>query len=198
MKRLAILSLLGCLLTISIASSEEIRPGGGVMAASAKETVTPASSGGGIPASGTTQSSTASSAGSIMKIAGVDLEKVGGVLVFFLVLSVLFESALTPIFNWRVFLRYLDGNGLKTPITIGLAFLVFNKYNLDILRDTFAAFGQAVDTTSAGKILSALLIAGGSSGILELLRNWDIREKAAKRQERVALMRNPSPTPKSQ
>src|SRR5882672_5318127 len=73
--------------------------------------------------------------------------RVGEVLLVFLVLSVVFEVALTPIFNWRIFLRYLEGNGWKTPITVVLAFLVFWGYRLDIIRDLLVALGYEANLT---------------------------------------------------
>lgn len=185
MKRLAILALLGALLTASFVWSQEPRPSGSTLPPATKDTAPPASSGGGASMTGTPQSGTSSSAKGTLN---PDLDKVGKVLVTFLVLSVLFEVALTPLFNWRRFIKYLDGGGWKTPITIGLAFLIFWKYELDIVSDLLVALGRQ-DQDSApnfgGRILSALVIAGGSSGVLEIFRTLGIREKAQERQKRV-------------
>ena len=63
------------------------------------------------------------------------LGKVGSVLLVFLVLSVVFESALTPVFNWRLFREKFKGKGLKTPIVVILAFVVFWSYDLDIINE---------------------------------------------------------------
>ena len=54
-------------------------------------------------------------------------EKLIQVLFMFLVLSVVFETALTPIFNWRVFCARFDGKGVKTPLTVIAAVVVFWK-----------------------------------------------------------------------
>ena len=44
----------------------------------------------------------------------VNWEQIGEILVLLFVISVVFETALTPIFNWRVFARFCEGKGVKT------------------------------------------------------------------------------------
>ncbi len=105
------------------------------------------------------------------------LGKVGRVLLVFLVLSVVFESALTPVFSWRVFRNRFDGKGVKTPIVVVLAFVVFWGYGLDIVYDLLNALGyDEVTITLGGRALSALLIAGGSSGIFRIFARLGIRK----------------------
>ena len=108
------------------------------------------------------------------------LGKVSEVLLIFLVLSVVFESALTPLFNWRVFRERFNGKGLKTPIVVILAFVVFWGYDLDIINDILVAVDYLTETdprgyTLGGQALTALLIAGGSSGILNIYTRLGIR-----------------------
>ncbi len=112
------------------------------------------------------------------------LEDVGGVLLVFLVLSVVFEVALTPVFNWRVFLARFDGKGVKTPLTVILALLVFWGYELDIIKDVLVALGYKASLTFGGQFLTALLIAGGSDGVYQIftklkIRNPEERERRA-------------------
>ena len=118
------------------------------------------------------------------------LDKVGQVLLVFLVLSVVFESALTPIFNWRYFLLNFENRGLKTPITVILALLVFWGYGLDIIRDLLNALGYNANKSFGGQLLTALLIAGGSSGVLGIFAKLGIREKPNERQQRVETVRD--------
>ena len=108
------------------------------------------------------------------------LGKVGEVLLIFLVLSVVFESALSPLFNWRLFREKFNGKGIKTPIVVILAFLVFWSYDLDIINDILVAVNYIAETdprghTLGGQALTALLIAGGSSGILNIYTRLGIR-----------------------
>jgi hypothetical protein len=107
------------------------------------------------------------------------MESIGEVLVKFLVLSIVFEVALTPVFNWRIFLRYFDGKGLKTPITIILAFLMFWGYRLDIIRDILVALKYTdPGITFWGQVITAMLIAGGSDGVFRIFTKLGIRNPA--------------------
>lgn len=119
--------------------------------------------------------------------AGDNMQDVGKVLLVFLVLSAVFEVALTPIFNWRVFMARLEGKGYKTPITVALAFIVFWSYGLDIISDLLLALGKPAEVSIGGQVLTALLIAGGSSGIFQIFTRLHIRmdpkERKAKAEE---------------
>ncbi len=103
------------------------------------------------------------------------LGEVGEVLLVFLVLSVIFEVALTPIFNWRVFVARFEGQGVKTPLTVILALLVFWTYDLDVLRDVLVALGYKATLTFWGQVITALLIAGGSDGVFRVFTTLGIR-----------------------
>ena len=48
----------------------------------------------------------------------VNWEAIGEILALLFVISIVFETALTPIFNWRLFAKYFEGKGVKTPVTI--------------------------------------------------------------------------------
>lgn len=107
------------------------------------------------------------------------------VLFVFLVLSVVFEVALTPLFNWRVFLARFEGKGLKTPITVILAFIVFWHYDLDIVGDLLIAMNKDVQMTIGGKVLTALLIAGGNSGIYQIFTALNINMNPRDRKKKA-------------
>ena len=113
------------------------------------------------------------------------MEDVGKVLFVFLVLSVVFEVALTPIFNWRFFMAHLEGKGYKTPITVALAFIVFWGYGLDIIRDLLVALKRPAEVSIGGQILTALLIAGGSSGVFQIFTRLKIRMAPEERQAKA-------------
>jgi hypothetical protein len=116
------------------------------------------------------------------------MEDVGVVLVKFLVLSVVFETAMTPIFNWRFFLKHFEGKGVKTPLTVGLAFLVFWSYNLDIVRDILRIWDETINLSLGGQFITALLIAGGSDGFSDIYK-LGIRNPRTARQSRA--LQNP-------
>ncbi len=119
----------------------------------------------------------------------INMTKLAKTLGVFFVLSVIFEIALTPIFDWTVFLLYCEGKGCKTPIKVALALLVSMTYPLNILTEILEALGKGTPSERsaaiAGQILTALLIAGGSDGIYKIftrlgLRNPLEREQKAK------------------
>lgn len=112
------------------------------------------------------------------------LENVGRVLlVLFLVLSVVFEVALTPIFNWRYFLLHFESKGIKTPVTVILAFMVFWGYGLDIIKDVLVSLGYSASKTLGGQFLTALLIAGGSDGVLRIFTKLGIRNPIERKEK---------------
>ena len=113
-------------------------------------------------------------------------DAVGEVLVVFLVLSLIFESALTPIFNWRIFAANFEGKGLKTPLTVILALLVFWEYKLDIFHDVLVALGKqqaSSDPTFWGQVITAFLIAGGSDGVFRVFTKLKIRDPAGRKEK---------------
>lgn len=111
------------------------------------------------------------------------------ILFTYLALSIIFEVAMHPIFNWKYFLIKLDGKGLKTPITVITAFVVFKSYDVDIIRDILNAQNNAGSANHSfaegGKLLTALLIAGGSSGILQIFTKLGIRPPEEERAQKV-------------
>ena len=113
------------------------------------------------------------------------MDKVGRVLFVFLVLSVVFEVALTPIFNWRIFMAHFEEKGLKMPITVALAFIVFWGYGLDIIGDLLTALGNPTGRSLGGQILTALLIAGGSSGVFQIFAKLGIRMNTEERKRKA-------------
>jgi len=115
------------------------------------------------------------------------IDRIGDVLFLFLALAVVFESALNSVFNWRAFLLYFEGHGVKTPVIVVLAFIVFRKYDLDIVKDLLLAFDHPAKMNWGGQFLSALLIAGGSDGVLNIFAKLGIR-KPEERKEKAKLI----------
>ena len=92
------------------------------------------------------------------------------------VLAVLLESALATIFNWSLFLRTFDAKGVKTLVSFAVAWMVVAKFDLDFIgRLAGLFFKQQVDLGWLGGALSALVLAGGSSGVSNLLQMLNIR-----------------------
>lgn len=135
---------------------------------------------------------------------GVDRTRIFNVLFLVLALSLVFESAMSVIFDWRLFIRYFEGRGVKTPLIVAVAFLVFLNYELDIVAELLRGFpqisGTIGDTSLPGQLLTALLIAGGSSGVFRIFARLGIRspeERDKKAQQERALMEEAADTESS-
>ena len=109
----------------------------------------------------------------------VNWEAIGEILVLLFVISVVFETALTPIFNWRLFARFCEGKGVKTPLTVIAAVALLWNYDIDIFRhiiDAFASGGEgARESTFLGRIITGLLVAGGSGAIFNIFAKIGLR-----------------------
>jgi len=122
----------------------------------------------------------------------MQLNDIGSVLLAFVVLSLVFEVALTPVFNSRFFLRRFEGKGVKIPLTVGISLLVFWSYDLDIIQQLLNALdqktvdGKPIPVSFGGQILTAFLIAGGSDGIFRIFSKLGIRNPT-ERKEKAAL-----------
>lgn len=111
-------------------------------------------------------------------------QAVFNVLFVFLALSLVFESAMSVLFDWRLFIRHFEGRGVKTPIIVGTAFLVFWSYDLDIIHDLLTALNQGRPEKSVmGQFLTALLIAGGSGGLFRIFARLGIRSPEERRRK---------------
>ena len=110
----------------------------------------------------------------------VNWEQIGEVLTLLFVISLVFETALTPVFNWRLFARFCEGKGYKTPITITAAVALLWGYDIDIFKhviDAFAEGGAKTGSSSTfiGRIMTGLLVAGGSGAIFNLFTKMNLR-----------------------
>jgi hypothetical protein len=87
------------------------------------------------------------------------------------VVAIMLESALAIIFNWRVFLALFDGRGMRTVISVVLALIVTWNFDLDVLSDLIKIYGGggSKGDSTLGKIVTAFILAGGSSGVNNIL-----------------------------
>lgn len=99
------------------------------------------------------------------------------------VTAVVLESAFAVIFNWRVFLAYFDTRGVKTIVMIVISAIVVFYFKLDVFASLLAAFSVPDPAASAtslqsqvketsdtlSKLITALVLAGGSSGVHNMM-----------------------------
>lgn len=91
------------------------------------------------------------------------------------VVATLLESAFALIFNWRLFQEFFVGRAWRTLIMFFGSLGVVSHFNLDVMAALVRAYdpglGLSNSTGSSGlsKLLSAMILAGGSSGINRIL-----------------------------
>lgn len=99
-----------------------------------------------------------------------------------LVVAILIENALALIFNWRVFRAYFSVSGLKAVISFVVSLIVVIQFKLDIMSSLLAAYGDAPVVEGSNnigtEILTALIVAGGSAGVHNLMRAMGYRGEA--------------------
>jgi hypothetical protein len=107
----------------------------------------------------------------------------------FLVLAVVFEVALHPLFNWDVWLKYIPNDGYyRPPVAFIIAFLVFGAYKVDIFSDLLKVMGRDVDLSFWGQVITTLLISGGSEGIRKILQQLKVRLPDSERNKRIYVL----------
>jgi hypothetical protein len=109
--------------------------------------------------------------------AGLTEKSVRALLQLF-VLAVLLESALALLFNWRPFLAIFDGRGVKSIISLAASLVLVFTFHIDAIRSLMTDFSGAVPDNTFSKILTAMVVAGGSSGVNNLLRAMGFRQVA--------------------
>ena len=109
----------------------------------------------------------------------VNWDQIGNILALLFVISIVFETALTPVFNWRFFAKHCDGKGIKTPITVAAAVALLWGYDIDIFKHVIDAFTGTSATESSsnfiGRIMTGLLVAGGSGAIFNIFTKLGLR-----------------------
>jgi hypothetical protein len=106
-------------------------------------------------------------------------------LIFLFVFAVLIESALAVIFNWRLFLEVFNGRGMKTLIMIVVSAIAVHVFGIDVVRDMASKFQGTPPETAPLEIgslpfwITALILAGGSSGVYNILVALGYRQHVA-------------------
>jgi len=102
------------------------------------------------------------------------------------VMAVVLESAFAVIFNWRIFLAYFSTKGVKTIVMVVVSLILVYAFNLDVVASLIAAYklpaasAAPLDTSlfateaakvsgTVSKVTTALVLAGGSAGVHNLM-----------------------------
>lgn len=93
-------------------------------------------------------------------------------------LAVVIESALAIIFNWRPFVETFNARAVRPLVSFFVAYVFVEKFKLDLMASIVnSTTTAAVAPSSMGKVLTALVLAGGSAGVNNLLIALGYRQK---------------------
>jgi len=93
------------------------------------------------------------------------------------ILAVILESALALVFNWRPFVETFNSRAVRPLISFIVALVFVQLFNLDIVTSLVnGATTQQFPVSTAGAVLTALVIAGGSSGVNTMLVGLGYRQ----------------------
>lgn len=106
------------------------------------------------------------------------------VLFVLFIIAVILESGLSVIFNWRPFIQLFDSRGMKTIISVGFALFFVSVFDLDVTTRLINVYsGSNFPVNLPGKIVTALVLAGGSSGVNNLLVALGFRSVKTEKQD---------------
>jgi hypothetical protein len=99
------------------------------------------------------------------------------------ILAVLVESGLALIFRWRPFMETFDSRSANAVVAFVFSFVFVQAFNLDITTSLVNVYsGTKYPPGTAGLILTALIIAGGSAGVRQILQTFGYRPPSATEQ----------------
>lgn len=96
----------------------------------------------------------------------------------YLIIAAIFESVFTCIFQWSWFVKKARRIGAKTIVKVAISWIAVSQYkSLDIMNNiSVELFKADPQTTLIGPIITAFVIAGGSSGIYSMLGKIGFRD----------------------
>lgn len=99
---------------------------------------------------------------------GLHADVVGEALGAIVILSLLIERALAPIFEWRPVLKKITEKGIKEPVAVivSVAVVVYLQF------DALAVMFSQEQNSWIGYLVTGLVIAGGSKGSVALFRDY--------------------------
>ena len=98
------------------------------------------------------------------------------------VLAVLLESALSLIFNWRVFLEFFNQRAIKTVVMFVVSLIVVKTFDIDIVAELMKIYDKGSSPGDLmSTILTAMILAGGSSGVNNLFVALGFRSRVTEK-----------------
>lgn len=100
-------------------------------------------------------------------------------LVELFVLAAILESGLAVIFNWRPFVIYFDGRGVKAVVSVTAAYVLMRAFDIDIIAQIARDYSSTAPSEQEfSQFVTALVVAGGSGGVNTLLTKLGMRDPA--------------------
>lgn len=116
----------------------------------------------------------------------VNIGTLAGDLIGLFVVAVILETALSTLFNWRVYREFFNGRAVKTLVMVAFGYAVVTQFGYDIVGIILAKVGAPGAPGPLSHILSALVLAGGSATAYQLFKALGLRPpvepEAAQRQ----------------
>jgi hypothetical protein len=99
------------------------------------------------------------------------------VLFLLFVLAVVLESALAILFNWRPFVERLNARAVRPLVSFAVALLLVFTFDIDLVTAMVNVIRLSAESPSPwGRILTAMVIAGGSAGVNNLMVGLGFRQ----------------------
>ena len=105
-------------------------------------------------------------------------EKIFKAVFLLFMIAVVLESALAILFNWRPFVELFNARAVRPVVTFVVAYVFVETFALDLITTIVNAATSAEHGISpTGKVLTALVLAGGSAGVNNVLIGLGYRQK---------------------
>lgn len=102
------------------------------------------------------------------------------------VIAIILEQALALIFDWKPFRETFDRKAVKPLVSFLFAAGIVNEFGLDVLHTLIDAYGGSPQGAGVlSKLVTALVLAGGSGGINRILQRLGVRTNLDAREEPI-------------
>lgn len=92
------------------------------------------------------------------------------------VLAVLLENALALLFRWQPFLATFNSRNLTPVIAFVVSFIFVATFGLDVVTSLTNIYTQASHPSELpGRLVTAMIVAGGSAGVNRILQTFGFR-----------------------
>lgn len=96
------------------------------------------------------------------------------------VLALLLESGLAVLFHWKPYLTFFNGRGMNALIAVAVAWVLVKQLEVDTVSQLIRAYtGSGPVNPGIGQFITALVLAGGSSGVHRILTALEYRQSVA-------------------